>query len=163
MSAADVSSELAMNTPNNQRGISLVMALIMLVVLTLTALSSTSSVNSSIRIAGNMQMQDEVLTAAQMAIDDQLSSLANFTTAVDRDINVDINRDGENDYRVKLFAPVCVTTAAGQKDSYKLGSSSPNKTFWEVRAEVTDISTATGATATVHQGVRITLLPSMGC
>jgi Tfp pilus assembly protein PilX len=154
---------IAMQSIKQQRGISLVMALIMLIVLTLTAISSTSSVNSGIRIAGNMQIQDEVLTAAQMAIDDQLSSLANFTAAVDREIDVDINRDGTNDYRVKLFAPVCTSTAPAQQDSYKLSNSSPNKTFWEVRTEVTDISTSTGATATVYQGVRINLLPSMGC
>lgn len=150
-----------MHTLEQQRGISLVMALIMLVVLTLTAISSTSSVNSSLRVAGNMQTQDEVLTAAQMAIDDQLSSLANFTTAVHRTINVDINRDQINDYSVSLAAPVCISTALGQQDSYQLSSSSPNKTYWEVRADVTDART--GATATVYQGVRITLLPSMGC
>jgi Tfp pilus assembly protein PilX len=152
-----------MQTMKQQRGISLVMALVMLVVLTMTAISSTSSVNSGIRIAGNMQIQDEVLTAAQMAIDEQLSSLGNFTTAADRNVDVDVNRDGVNDYRVKLYAPVCTSTAVGQQDSYKLSSSSPNKTYWDVRADVTDISTSTGATATVYQGVRITLLPSMGC
>lgn len=161
MSVADANSNNNMNTLQQQRGISLVMALIMLVVLTLTAISSTSSVNSSLRVAGNMQIQDEVLTAAQMAIDDQLSSLANFTTAINRTMNVDINRDGTNDYSVRLAAPVCISTALGQQDSYQLSNSSPNKTYWEVRADVTDAHT--GATATVYQGVRITLLPSMGC
>lgn len=152
-----------MNTLQQQRGISLVMSLIMLVVLTLTAISSTSSVNSSLRVAGNMQIHDEVLTAAQLAIDDQLSSLANFTTAINRSIDVDIDRDGDNDYRVDLAAPVCISTALGQQDSYQLSNSSPNKTYWEVRVDVTDIGTGTGGTATVYQGVRITLLPSMGC
>lgn len=160
MSAAGANSK-AMNTLQQQRGISLVMSLIMLVILTLTAISSTSSVNSSLRVAGNMQTQDEVLTAAQMAIDDQLSSLSNFTTAINRTIHVDINRDGTNDYSVNLAAPVCISTALGQQDSYQLANSSPNKTYWEVRADVTD--DRTGATATVYQGVRITLLPSMGC
>lgn len=150
-----------MHTFHQQRGISLVMALVMLIVLTMTALSSTSSVNSSLRIAANMQIQDEVLTAAQIAIDDQLSSLTNFTNAVNRHINVDINRDGESDYSVELFAPVCISTAPGQQDSYQLSASSPNKTYWEVRADVTD--PRTGAAVKVYQGVRITLLPSMGC
>lgn len=161
MSAADANSNNAMNTLQQQRGISLVMALIMLIVLTLTAISSTSSVNSGLRIAGNMQTQDEVLTAAQIAIDDQLSSLANFTTAIDRSIEVDIDRNGGIDYIVELAAPICISTALGQQDSYQLSNSSPNKTYWEVRADVTDART--GATATVYQGVRITLLPSMGC
>ena len=161
MSVADVNSNNTMNTLQQQRGISLVMALIMLIVLTLTAISSTSSVNSGLRIAGNMQTQDEVLTAAQLAIDDQLSSLANFTTAVNRTVDIDINRDGTNDYSVALAAPLCISTALGQQDSYQLSNSSPNKTYWEVRADVTDART--GATATVYQGVRITLLPSMGC
>lgn len=152
-----------MKTLKQQRGISLVMALIMLVVLTLTAISSTSSVNSSIRIAGNMMIQDEVLTANQMAIDSQTSVLANFTTAVDRDVEVDIDKNGTMDYTVTLYAPVCYSSEPAQPNSYSLEEqgSTQNKTYWDVRADVTD--TRTGATATVHEGVRITLPSPLGC
>ena len=152
-----------MQTLNNQRGISLVMALVMLVVLTLTAISSTSSVNSSIRIAGNMVSQDEALTATMMAIDVQLGKLSAFTTAVDRTVEVDVNRDDKIDYRIKVYAPVCYSTAPIQGDSYQLeaAGSSMSKTYWHVRAEV--ISADTGAIATVKQGIRINLRSPTGC
>ena len=152
-----------MQTLKTQRGISLVMALVMLVVLTLTAISSTSSVNSSIRIAGNMVSQNEALTAAMMAIDDQLGKLSNFTTAVDRNINVDVNRDGVTDYTIKLYAPVCYSTAPIPGDSYQLevAGSTMNRTYWHTRAEVT--AAGTGAMATVRQGIRINLRAPTGC
>ena len=152
-----------MQTLNTQRGISLVMALVMLVVLTLTAISSTSSVNSSIRIAGNMVSQDEALTATLIAIDDQLGKLSNFTAPLDRTFDVDVNRDGRNDYTIKLHAPVCYSTAPIQGDSYQLeaAGSSMNRTYWHVRAEVT--SADTGAIATIKQGVRINLRAPTGC
>lgn len=152
-----------MKTLKNQSGISLVMALIMLVVLTLTAISSTSSVNSSIRIAGNMMNQDEVLTATQMAIDKQLGTLASFTTAVDSELWVDINRDGTMDYKVKLYAPVCYQKSPAQQDesTFTESGSTPSKTYWDVKAEVTDDSS--GASTTVQQGVWVILYPGMGC
>lgn len=148
-----------MRTLNNQRGISLVMALIMLVVLTLTAISSTSSVNSSIRIAGNMVSQDEALTATTMAIEDELGKLSNFTAAADRFVDVDINRDGTVDYTVKLYAPVCYSTVP--VSGYESTIVTVNKTYWYVRAEVT--SAGTGAIATVTQGIRINLRSPTGC
>ena len=152
-----------MQTLNNQRGISLVMALVMLVVLTLTAISSTSSVNSSIRIAGNMVSQDEALTATMMAIDVQLGKLSAFTTAVDRTVEVDVNRDDKIDYRIKVYAPVCYSTTPIEGDSYLLvaAGSTMSKTYWHVRAEVT--SADTGAIATVKQGIRINLRSPTGC
>ena len=152
-----------MQALNTQRGISLVMALVMLVVLTLTAISSTSSVNSSIRIAGNMVSQNEALTATMMAIDSQLGKLSNFTTAVDRNVSVDVNRDGVVDYTVKLYAPVCYSTAPVPGDSYLLevAGSTMNRTHWHVRAEVT--AADTGAMATLKQGIRINLRAPTGC
>lgn len=139
------------------------MALVMLVVLTLTAISSTSSVNSSIRIAGNMVSQDEALAAAIMAVDDQLGKLSNFTTPADRDIPVDINRDGTIDYTIRLYAPVCFSTVPIPGDDSTLvdAGSSMSQTYWHVRAEVT--GTETGAIATVRQGIRINLRSPTGC
>lgn len=150
-------------TPRRQRGISLIMSLIMLVVLTMIAISATYSTNSSIRVVGNMQMQDESLTAAQMAIDDQLGKLSNFTAPADRTLTVDVNRDGTTDYTATLTAPVCIGSKqkAGYSAQMAENNSAPITTTWDARVNV--VSNSTGARVTLNQGVRIDMLPYQGC
>lgn len=146
-----------------QRGISLIMSLIMLVVLTMIAISATYSTNSSIRVVGNMQLQDESLTAAQIAIDDQIGKLDNFTAPADRIINVDVNRDGTNDYKATLPSPVCIGSKpkSGYSASMADSGSAPITTTWDARVDVEN--TTTGSRVTLHQGVRIDMLPYQGC
>jgi len=150
-----------MNLPNQQRGTALIMALIMLVVLTMVAVSSVSSTNTSIRIVGNMQIQDEITAAAQAAIEAKLSSVTNFTTATANDHSIDINNDGTVDYTVKVAAPVCKAEGTSSGYSASLAGTAPRMTYWDIAATVTDART--GARTTVHQGVKINLLPYMGC
>ena len=57
-----------------QRGISLVLGMIMLVLLTLLALSAFQASNVNLRIAGNMQVRQEILSATQTAIENVLST-----------------------------------------------------------------------------------------
>ncbi len=147
--------------PGQQRGISLVMSLIMLVVLTMIAASATYSTNSSIRIVGNMQMQDEALTAAQLAIDEQLNLLSNFTTLSNKTVDVDLNRDSQKDYTVAVAAPVCISTAPKGGNSVETQESAEQITFWDITAQVED--TRTGAKMTLNQGVKINLFPGQGC
>jgi Tfp pilus assembly protein PilV len=64
-----------------QRGISLVLAMIMLILLTLLAISAFQASNVNLRIAGNMQARQETLGAAQTAIEQVLSSPAFVDTA----------------------------------------------------------------------------------
>jgi Tfp pilus assembly protein PilX len=146
---------------SQQRGISLVMSLIMLVVLTMIAISATYSTSSSIRIVGNMQMQDEALTAAQAAIDKKLSSLNTFTTPASADIEIDVNRDGATDYTVTVAAPVCMSSKPKSGYSATMASSAPQQTTWDMSATV--VNTSTGARVQVNQGVRIDMLPYQGC
>jgi len=150
-----------MNLPNQQRGTALIMALIMLVVLTMVAVSSVSSTNTSIRIVGNMQIQDEITAAAQAAIEAKLGSVNNFTTAAANDHPIDINNDGTVDYTVKVAAPVCKAEGTSAGYSAGLAGTAPRMTYWDIAATVTDVRT--GARTTVHQGVKINLLPYMGC
>ena len=72
-----------MRSPVNQRGAALLVALIMLVVFTLLALSSVNSSTASLRIAGNMQAQTEVGAAAQRALEEVLDQASNFQYASD--------------------------------------------------------------------------------
>ena len=72
-----------MRSPTNQKGAVLLVALIMLVVFTLLALSGVNSSTASLRIAGNMQAQTEVGAAAQRALEQVLDQASNFQYASD--------------------------------------------------------------------------------
>ncbi len=64
-----------------QHGATLITALVMLVVLTLLAVSGIRSSSTNLRIAGNMQEQAEAVAAAQQVIERVLSD-GNFTASL---------------------------------------------------------------------------------
>jgi len=145
-----------------QRGVVLVMAMVMLLLLSTIAVSAIRATNSGIRIVGNMQAQDEAELAAQLGIEQALSNLSTFTTPAGATVNVDINQDGTTDYAVTVSAPSCVS-AWDVKNSYsaQLSGQVPKTSVYDVQALVTD--SRTGAQVTIHQGVRIDLLPYQSC
>ena len=82
----------------HQRGATLVVALIMLVLLTLFAISSMNASNTSLKIASNTQTRNEVTYAVQQEIDKAMSVA--FTVvpgAVAGTKPIDINNDGAVD------------------------------------------------------------------
>jgi len=100
------------NTPvaKDQRGATLLVALIMLVVLTLFALSAIKLSNTNLGIVGNMQARMEAQTVGQQAIEQVMSSAANFLTPVAQVINIDVNNDGTADYTANVDKPSCFST-----------------------------------------------------
>ena len=95
-----------------QRGSTLLMGLIMLVLLTLMGLASINSATSNLKVVGNMQYQQESLSAAQVAINKVLSKGSYFSdpgTAPTSD-TVDMNGDGTADYTVALTQPCILST-----------------------------------------------------
>lgn len=147
----------------SQRGVTLVIGLILLVLITLVVTSAFSLSTANLRSIGNMQVRDEAIAAANIALEMEVSSP--FTNApgpiVDR--RVDIDNDGSNDYRVDIGTPVCVRASQAIADSLSsvtLGSSMSSSpywnTVWEFDALVTDLK-GSGATARVHEGVRVLL------
>lgn len=142
-----------------QRGATLLVSLIMLVVLTLFAVTGFNLSSVNLRIAGNFQMQKTMEAAAQEAIEQILSSSAAFG-GVNQDITV-------GTYTVKVTGPATKAgyETTGPKCNYavtakgytkKIGELTPEDTDWELRAEVSDASS--GARATIVQGVRVRLL-----
>lgn len=157
-----------MAAPRNQRGIALVMALVILVILTMIAVSAARSTSSSIRIVGNMQAKDEVESAVQVALERTISNVAHFNFdpamapgATLDPVDVDINGDGVADYTVTVFSPVCLGASIMTGYSATVAESAPMMSHWDVTAELTD--TRTGATARISQGIRISLLPNQAC
>lgn len=177
-----------MNRINRQRGATLIVGLVMLVVLTLLVISAIRSSNTNLRIVGNMQMQEEVSSAAQQATELVLS--ANFTSnPVAQSVLIDINKDGTTDYTANVTptctgsiavvnadlnpsnsadAP-CISSAAAQNTGLMVsgvvgamtGQSWCYLQQWEVQANVAD--TNTGATATTVQGVSIRVPAGTNC
>jgi Tfp pilus assembly protein PilX len=107
------------NRPSRQRGVTLIVALIMLVLLTLLALTSANVGRSTIQVVSNMQSRDESATAARQAIEEVISTTRFFQSPTDAIASpcgntantrcIDNNGDGTTDVTVKLTpAPTCV-------------------------------------------------------
>jgi len=178
-----------------QRGATLIIALIMLVLLTLFAVSSFNTAQTNVKVVGNMQQKAEALNAAQQAIETVLSTpqfIANPANAVPtpcgtaNTLCTDVTGDGVADFTATLIGPdyptgphqpTCVTVrliknqelnvlnaedlgcAAGQQSGAAgvagamTGDSLCANTVWEIRARA--VSSSSGATATVTQGIGV--------
>ena len=72
-----------MKNLHRQQGVTLIMALVMLVVLTLLALTSFNLTRSNLQIVSNMQQRDEAEAAAREVIEETISSTRFFETPND--------------------------------------------------------------------------------
>lgn len=137
-----------------QRGATLLVSLIMLVVLTLFAVTGFNLSSVNLRIAGNFQMQKTMEAAAQEAIEQVISSSASFGGG-SQTITV-----GTYNVTVTGLAagtgPKCNYAVTAKGYTKKIGELTPEDTDWELRAAVSD--TSSGAQATLVQGVRVRLL-----
>ena len=154
-----------------QRGSTLTISMIMLVLLTLFVLSAINSSTINLRIAGNTQAQDEARAAAQQAIEALVSSYANFfpvpapAVPASAPLTISVNKDASGNYTVTRTAPVCKSASQqlpprttdcinGQKSGLICYD-----TLWEVSATATN--TRTGVSQTVTQGVTLTFPPTV--
>jgi Tfp pilus assembly protein PilX len=181
---------------HRQRGATLIIALIMLVLLTLFAVSSFNTAQTNVKVVGNMQQKAEALNAAQQAIETVLSSpqfIANPANAVPvpcgtaNTLCTDVTGDGVADFTATLIGPdyptgphqpTCVSVRVIKNQELNVlansedlgcsaapvagtagvagamtGDSLCANTVWEIRARA--VSSSSGATATVTQGVGV--------
>jgi hypothetical protein len=166
---------------HGQRGISLLLGMIMLVLLTLLALSAFQASNVNLRIAGNMQVRQEIQSAAQTAIENVLSSpsfvdtsipvppatvalngasyTVDFTPAPSCTGVVDIPTEDLDPANPADF--VCIPSGAlpGSGSGIFVGGGPPSppsycsNTRWAVIANVADANT--GAKSTFEQGAGV--------
>jgi type II secretory pathway pseudopilin PulG len=145
---------------SRQRGATLLVSLIMLVILTLFAVTAINLSNTNLRIVGNMQMQAEATAAAQLAIENVIST-SDFIITLPVPQSVDINNDGTADYTVtftpaptcQYYKPVIKTDPVPTKCFGSTGAVYCYWTTWDLSAVVSDPKT--GASTNIHQGVRI--------
>lgn len=112
MSHPTVCAPHARHAIRRQRGSTLLMGLIMLVLLTLMGLAAVNSATSNLKVVGNTQYQQEALGAAQSAVNRVLSKGSYFSdpsTAPTSD-TVDVTGDGTIDYTVTLAQPCILST-----------------------------------------------------
>lgn len=103
----------------HQSGLSLVVALIMLIIMTATTLMLFRMSNTGSQIVGNMQFRDEALAAADSTIQAVLSTTRMFETPEsvflepgctggNNQLCVDVSGDGAPDLQVDVAPPSCV-------------------------------------------------------
>jgi Tfp pilus assembly protein PilX len=149
-----------------QRGVTLVIGLIMLVLITLMVTTAFTLSTTNLKSVGNMQYRNEAIAAGNVAIERVLSSPFSVAPTAEQ-LLIDINSDGTNDYTVSIATPVCVrgsVAAPPVLSSVTLGTSMSTQntwnTVWDIDATVTPTSDnpgASGVSAHVHSGVRVLL------
>lgn len=163
-----------------QKGVTLLVAMVMLVVLTLLVVYAIRSSNTNLIIAGNMQVQVEATAVGQQAVDTVIQDVkvdaVNISTYVPAQLNVTVN---DKSYSVTPTISTCLlevpilnsqlsptnpndvpcfenpdqdaaVTAAGNMTTRP---SACNSQQWEVRAAVTDA--VSGVSTSVVQGVSV--------
>jgi FlaG/FlaF family flagellin (archaellin) len=92
-----------------QRGITLVIGMILLVLLTLFVIATVSMTSLNLRTIGNTQSRNEAVGAAQQAVEQVASTdFPKDPKAVA--VNVDVNGDGTTDYAVAVAKPACLNS-----------------------------------------------------
>ncbi len=181
---------MSTSSRRRQRGATLLIGMIMLVVLTLLVLFAIRSGNTNLRIAGNMQTQAEVGAAAQQAIEQVIEQIKLPTTDISQikaqTVTVPVGNTTYN-VAVKAMGNKCLMEIpvlnsalnpsnandvpcfeSPDEDKVILSdntlSSKPSacKTQqWEIEAGVTD--TATGANVSQVQGITVRVPATTTC
>lgn len=145
-----------------QRGMVLVIGLIMLLLMTLMVSTAFTLSSVNLESVGNVQWRNNAEAAANVALEQVTSSA--FTTAPQaQQIAVDLDRDGTTEYTANVAAPVCVkaslaSSAAPSSITLTGMSNATWNTIWNLESTVNDA--LTGASVRVRSGVRILLSDS---
>jgi Tfp pilus assembly protein PilX len=148
------------HSPQDQRGATLVISLIVLVMMSLMVIAAQNLSTANVKAVSNMQFRNEAIAAANKAIALVLSSP--FTTAPTAEtVYADIDSDGASDYVVAILRPQClraveVEPAKPSTIGLKMVGGS-FITTWDLKATVAGNENAGGAAVEVHSGVRVLL------
>lgn len=159
-----------------ERGAVLAVMLVLLGVLTVIVATLVSTSNVNFRIAGNQQYRYEAKLAAQHAIEEYISSAANFTSSppASSAVGLDLDGDGTNEYTATAVASTCVSTVRVKPAELNVANAADRTCFnsqnlqiwiegvlppesncqnmvWDVSSSVNDATT--GAQVELHQGI----------
>jgi Tfp pilus assembly protein PilX len=103
-----------MNARRTQRGATLIVATIFLILMALFAATAFKTSTNNLRMIGNMQVRQEGIAVAQKAIEQTISSTlftTSPTTVAATPVTVDIDGDGVTDYTAMMNPqPACYRT-----------------------------------------------------
>ena len=168
--------------PSRERGMTLLVALIMLIVITMFVVSMVKLNSTNALIVGNMRAQKAVDTEAQQQIEIALNHYQFFDDVINT-TNTWASPTGTDTTGTYLsgtylwsgYKPTGATTAPAMQSTtvklYKpqctyyetssgysaLSGVAPQDTYWDMQVNTSDSST--GASAEVHQGIQIRLPP----
>jgi hypothetical protein len=156
-------------TLHGQKGVVLIVGLIMLILITLMVTTAFTLGNTNLKSVGNMQFRNESIAAANKAVEQMVGTYFGPTmTSIPgtQTITLDINNDGTADYSALVLPPVCVeeklvpSTATAPCDPLLpwTCTTSNYSTLWDIETRVTDA--VSGASIRIHQGVRKELTQS---
>ena len=161
---------------SRQRGVALIVSLIMLLAITLMVVSASNLVQSNLKVVQNMESRDMVRFAAYAALEEAISSgrfTANPESVFDPSCEIpnqkcyDFNGDGTYDVTVRVAAPSCVIVKPRRNSELEVFDSPAQAScflppaiysmcadsVWEFEATATDA--VTGAEVVVRQGVGV--------
>lgn len=169
--------------PSRQHGAVMLVALILMVMMLLVAISSFNMGRQNTIIAGNMQQKAEVVSAANQTVETVISTttfITNPNAAIAGNEAVyDVNGDGTGDITVTLSPAPCVkktqpiknaelsvtnandvacSVGANQNlgvEGASTGDSLCSNSVWEINAVASDNVTGASTTVTTGVGVRI--------
>jgi Tfp pilus assembly protein PilX len=147
-----------------QRGATLVMGLIFLLLIMLSVTVAFRLSQNNLKAVGNMQSQAEAEASAEAAVEKLISTDAIFLAPATTNVPI----DGYG-ITVAIPSPACIRTIALNANTsgdatpniyiegVPIGASGYSETHWDIAATAT--GGATGAAVEMHQGVKI-ILPS---
>jgi len=155
-----------LNAIRSQRGATLLVTLIMLVVLTLFAVTGFNLSSVNLKIIGNFQQQKFTEATVQQAIEQVMSTLDIFSSPAAKCVNPSTGVYGTDPSGSPLVCPTagdvlierprCNYSYVAKGYTKKIGELTPEDTNWEVRASYTDA--ASKAAAAIVQGVSVRML-----
>lgn len=151
---------------HRQRGATLIVGMIMLVVITVMVVSAFKLSTTNLQAVGNMQFRDQALAAAHTVIDNELEAAFynNVADLINATRTVDIDNNGVNDFRVTIASLSCVratpasVAASSSVTLPGMSTLADYNTIWDFYVTVADATAgSTGVSVGVHQGVRVLL------
>lgn len=154
---------------SRESGVTLIVTMVMLVLLTLFVLAGIRLANVNLRITGNFQWQKQTEMMTDAALEQLISTSATFDdsnvqagTAQPRDICTDgtvVTAGGcalTNPVIGHVSVPRCTSNRPASGYTKKIGELSPDDNDWVINASVTD--PVSGAKTTVYRGVTVRML-----
>jgi Tfp pilus assembly protein PilX len=138
-----------MQSPSRQKGSVLIVCMVLLLLATMFALSSSSSAVANLKVVGNSQALQALEYNAAQAIERVISLLSTFQTPSNETVTV-------NGQPVAVTAATCVASAPSEGYS-ALNPLSPEDTHWELQASAAD--PVSGANMAMRQGLKIRMNP----